>query len=235
MAEMTAELGAARSPNAVYELLRNQILTLELKPGEMLSENVLAAQMGVGRPQVRDALAQLTEEGYVVVYPQRGTEVALIDIDRLTQSVHARIVLEQAVIRELCEKGLTAEQEKQLADVLEKQKEPGLETLGLLMAERQFHYLLSVFCGKQYIWELFRTMECDMLRASGLRYSTFNYQVYMNSLTSWENTQVEERLMLDNIRRGESEAANLICANHFNAILWNANTLRGIYPRYFAG
>jgi len=233
--EMTAELGAARSQNAVYELLRNQILTLELKPGEMLSENVLASQMGVGRPQVRDALAQLAEEGYVVVYPQRGTEVALIDIDRLTQAVHARVVLEQAVIRELCEKGLTAEQEKQLADVLEKQREAGAETLGLLMAEWQFHYLLSAFCGKQYIWELFRTMECDMLRTSGLRYSTFNYQVYMNSLTSWENTQVEERLMLDNIRRGESEAANLICANHFNAILWNATTLRGIYPRYFAG
>lgn len=73
--------------NMVYELLKNQVLNLELKPGEMLSENSLAAQMHAGRPLVRDALAQLTEEGYVVVYPQRGTEVSLLSQSRIRQAV----------------------------------------------------------------------------------------------------------------------------------------------------
>ena len=48
--------------NIIYELLKNQMLNLELKPGEMLSENSLAAQMNTGRSLVRDALAQLMEE-----------------------------------------------------------------------------------------------------------------------------------------------------------------------------
>ena len=107
--------------NMVYELLKNQILNLELKPGEMLSENSLAAQMHAGRPLVRDALAQLTEEGYVVVYPQRGTEVSLLSQSRIRQAVQTHIILEQAAIREICKKGLSREQHRQLADILKLQ------------------------------------------------------------------------------------------------------------------
>ena len=54
---------------------------------------------------------------------------------------------------------------------------------------------------------------------SGAQYSTFNFKVYMSSLTRWEHTQVETRLLLDNIMRGDAEAASLICSNHFNAVL----------------
>ena len=67
-------LSGIRSRNQVYELLKKRILCMELQPRDMLSENTLSAQMKAGRPLVREALAQLVEEGYVVVYPQKGTE-----------------------------------------------------------------------------------------------------------------------------------------------------------------
>ncbi len=228
--------GDAGSRNPVYELLQNQILSMELLPQDMLSENALSAQLNVGRPLVRDALAQLAEEGYIVVYPQRGTEVSLLDTQRIKQAVHAHMVLEQAVIREICSRELTDRQSEQLEEVLnlQKGKDSKSDTIELLALEQKFHYLLSLFCGKEYIWNLFRTLDCDLLRVDYLRYSTFNYQVYMNSLTNWENTQVEERLLLDNIRRKESEAATLIWTNHFSTVFRNVDALRGIYPQYFA-
>lgn len=236
MGENQGRMGEAERRNPVYELLQHQILTMELRPQEMLSENALSAQLNVGRPLVRDALSQLAEEGYIVVYPQRGTEVSLLDSGRIKQAVHAHTVLEQAVIREACCQGLPDEQIAQLEEVLARQKEKDSKSdiTQLLALERQFHYFLSLFCGREYIWSLFRVLDCDLLRVDYLRYSTFNYQVYMNSLTSWENTQVEERLLLDNIRRKDSEAACLICTGHFNTVLRNMDALRGICPQYFA-
>lgn len=237
MTKAAVSIGAAGGRNTVYELLRNGILSMNIKPGEMLSENTLSAQFSVGRVRVRDALAQLAEEGYIVVYPQRGTEVTMIDIGRLRQAVNAHVVLEQAVIRELCSRKLTKKQGMKLTEVLQFQKGKGIKDnpLELLGAERQFAYLLASFCGREHIWKIYRTLDCDLLRVSYLRYSTFNYQMFMHSLNSWENTQVEERLLLDNIRRGEAEAAALICSNHFNTILQDADSLRRIHPQYFAG
>ena len=85
MPELEAEKGNQR--NDIYNQLRMQILNLTIKPGERLSENTLSSQMNASRTMVRDALSKLVEEGYIVVYPQRGTEVTLLDLERIRQVV----------------------------------------------------------------------------------------------------------------------------------------------------
>lgn len=231
------ELGKNDSKNDVYYQLRNQILNMDIKPGERLSENLLSSQMNVGRNAVREALSRLVEEGYIVVYPQRGTEVTLIDRERIRQAVFSHTVLEQAMIEELCSQGLTGEQLKSLEEVLTRQKSESNQQniMDFLMMEQELHYLFSSFCGREYSWEVFRTLDCDLLRLNYLQYTTFNYRIDMSSLTSWEHSQVEGRLLVDHLRRRDSEAASLICANHFNTILWNAGTLQEIYPQFFSG
>lgn len=223
--------------NEVYYQLRNQILNMDIKPGERLSENLLSSQMNVGRNAVREALSRLVEEGYIVVYPQRGTEVTLIDRERIRQAVFSHTVLEQAMIEELCSQGLTGEQLKSLEEVLTRQKSESNQQniMDFLVMEQELHYLFSSFCGREYSWEVFRTLDCDLLRLNYLQYTTFNYRIDMSSLTSWEHSQVEGRLLVDHLRRRDAEAASLICANHFNTILWNAGTLQEIYPQFFSG
>ena len=61
--EVKDKIVKADSRNEIYNFLRNQILSLAIEPGEMLSENSLSSQMSVSRALVRDALARLTEEG----------------------------------------------------------------------------------------------------------------------------------------------------------------------------
>ncbi|WP_156951301.1 GntR family transcriptional regulator [Lacrimispora aerotolerans] len=231
------ELEKNDSKNDVYYQLRNQILNMDIKPGERLSENLLSSQMNVGRNAVREALSRLVEEGYIVVYPQRGTEVTLIDRERIRQAVFSHTVLEQAMIEELCSQGLTKEQLKSLEEVLTRQKSESNQQniMDFLIMEQELHYLFSSFCGREYSWEVFRTLDCDLLRLNYLQYTTFNYRIDMSSLTSWEHSQVEGRLLVDHLRRRDAEAASLICANHFNTILWNAGTLQEIYPQFFSG
>ena len=220
----------------VYSEIRKRILKLELEPGQKISENQMAEEYGVSRSIIHSAFVRLNQQGLLTVYPQRGTVVTMIDPERIKQSVHTHIVLEQAVIEEICRQGLTPEQREALEQTLAKQKEitGDNEVLELLAADEHLRYLLSTFCGKEHIWDYFRTMDCDLMRVNYLQYSTFNFKVYMSSLTRWEHTQVEGRLLVDNIMRGDAEAASLICSNHFNTILWNMDTLQGIYPQFFS-
>ncbi|MBD8952283.1 MAG: GntR family transcriptional regulator, partial [Subdoligranulum sp.] len=50
-------------PDDAYRYLRRRIIDFTLLPGEFLSENALAAQMGTSRATVREAIARLAEEG----------------------------------------------------------------------------------------------------------------------------------------------------------------------------
>ena len=58
----------------VYELLRSSIIGLERPPGARLSENRVAADLGVSRTPVREALQRLSEERFVV-RDERGSFV----------------------------------------------------------------------------------------------------------------------------------------------------------------
>lgn len=60
----------------VTERLRQEILTGRFREGERLKETELAAELGVSRGPIRDALLQLTSEGALVYQPNCGVEVA---------------------------------------------------------------------------------------------------------------------------------------------------------------
>jgi DNA-binding GntR family transcriptional regulator len=48
-----------------YRLIEEQIVTLSLKPGDVLSEQLLSATLKIGRTPIREALQRLAREGLV--------------------------------------------------------------------------------------------------------------------------------------------------------------------------
>ncbi|WP_233857542.1 GntR family transcriptional regulator [Paraburkholderia sp. HD33-4] len=83
----------------IYEELRKQILTLQLKPGAPLDEVSLAAQFGLSRSPVRDALARLITEGLVTILPNRTTLVTPFEIEEFPKYVSALDLIQRAVTR----------------------------------------------------------------------------------------------------------------------------------------
>ncbi len=59
-----------------YHLLEEKIVTLQLEPGEVLSEQFLAQQLGIGRTPIREALQRLAREGLIVILPRKGILVS---------------------------------------------------------------------------------------------------------------------------------------------------------------
>ena len=57
-------------------MLRREIVEMQLRPGQALSEQEIADRFGVSRQPVREAFIKLAENQLVQVLPQRGTYVA---------------------------------------------------------------------------------------------------------------------------------------------------------------
>ena len=79
------ETTAAGAPAAslverIYDALEDQIVSLELPPGAMLSELTIAREFGVSRTPVGEALQRLAREGLVNVLPRRGIVVTDISL-----------------------------------------------------------------------------------------------------------------------------------------------------------
>ena len=82
-----------------YRALEEMIVTRQLRPGSMLSENQLSEQLGCGRTPIREALQRLKFEGYVEIHPRRGVLVAPIDVLKQLELLEVRRPLEHLVVR----------------------------------------------------------------------------------------------------------------------------------------
>jgi len=78
----------------VFEGLREAIITQALKPGERLMESELAAELGVSRTPIREAIHKLELEGFVYVLPRKGAFVAEISLKDIQEIYEIRTILE---------------------------------------------------------------------------------------------------------------------------------------------
>jgi DNA-binding GntR family transcriptional regulator len=84
-----------------YRVLKAAILNLELAPGAALNEQQIAKQLGISKTPVREALAKLGSEGFVVTGTGRKSFVAGLS-HRMVQDVYGvRVILEPAVVRDI--------------------------------------------------------------------------------------------------------------------------------------
>lgn len=85
----------------VADPLRRAIIEGVLPPGALLSENRLAAEYGVSRTPVREALRLLMEEELVEMLPGRKVRVAVPRSENVFEIYDVRLVLESEAVRRL--------------------------------------------------------------------------------------------------------------------------------------
>lgn len=88
-----------------HRVLRDRLVTLQIRPGQALRDEQIGAELSVGRTPVREALKRLESERLVTSYPRQGTfasEVNLQDLRRLgevrqdLEPLAARLAAERA-------------------------------------------------------------------------------------------------------------------------------------------
>jgi DNA-binding GntR family transcriptional regulator len=84
----------ARASDQAYEQLRVMIIDLRLRPGMIVDELSLAAEIGLGRTPVHEAVARLVIDRLVTVLPRRGLMIAPIGLEQVREIFEAREAIE---------------------------------------------------------------------------------------------------------------------------------------------
>jgi DNA-binding GntR family transcriptional regulator len=99
-----------------YRLIEERIVTLRLKPGDVLSEQMLSTAFKIGRTPVREALQRLAGEGLIVILPRKGILVSEINPHRQLLVLEVRREIERLLSRTGAERA-TDEQRGQLLEI----------------------------------------------------------------------------------------------------------------------
>jgi len=86
--------------DVVYELLKKNIITGQLKPEERLIEKQIAKEFNVSRTPLREAIQKLEREGWVKRVASGGVKVTAISVQELTHLSAVRVLLEGLAVRE---------------------------------------------------------------------------------------------------------------------------------------
>lgn len=148
------------SKDYAYRVLKDNIMTLNLKPGELLSETDLSEKLGISRTPIREVLMRLKNEHLIEVKPQTGTYISLIDINMVEQALFMRYTLEKEVLKEACNglsEDIIMELEKNLfaQKLISNKPDSAIEFHKL---DKEFHELLFRGTNKGDIWNCILNM-----------------------------------------------------------------------------
>jgi DNA-binding GntR family transcriptional regulator len=137
-----------------YAELRDRLVTLRIAPGAPIDEDLLGAELEMGRTPVREAIKRLALENLVTVFPRRGTFASEINITDLAHISDVRGVLEAHAAARAAER-LTDTQrdelEQLLADLANGQGSDDVEAL--MGLDARVHRFIYRCAGNPYMEE----------------------------------------------------------------------------------
>ena len=134
-----------------YKEIEERIVTLQLPPGQLLSESGLAKHLDIGRTPVREALQQLAREGLVTILPRRGVMVSEINIRNQLELLRVRREVERLMVRLSAERG-TREDLRAFAALSEAMHNSALEDddIAFMRLDRELNLLVAAACRNDF-------------------------------------------------------------------------------------
>ena len=134
------------------EYLRNSIVDGTLKMGQALSERGISEELGVSKSPVREALAQLHDEGLVIIEPQKRARVFSLSESEVAQICDFRQAIETAAFELALERNpdaLAQEMDQVVKDMAAVHKQGDMQEY--LALDTLFHQLIFKHCGNDYL------------------------------------------------------------------------------------
>ncbi|MGY4859213.1 GntR family transcriptional regulator [Cryobacterium sp. AP23] len=200
---------ASTGGETVYLTLRARILSGELGANTMLREQALAAELGVSRTPVREALRRLNEAGLVTFVPNRGATVAEWTMEQVRETYFVRAGLESRAAG-LAATRITAEELDALAALIDAMEplvtavdDDGIAELGRLNA--QFHRIVVAASRTPQLMMLTSNVSRVPLMAAAFRRQGVQYRSRSNH---------QHRDILTALRTGDAIWAEVAMRSH---------------------
>lgn len=150
-------------PEAVRRALRHRILNNEIPAETRLVEANLAAEFGVSRGTIRDAMRNLQAEGLIAIVPRRYSVVTRMSVDEAEDVCYARYVLEDASMSAGGRRRGTGLTDALQAAIEQMEAAAQAENMDMLVEwDTRFHELLVDVSGRDRLKQLWSTMNSQM-------------------------------------------------------------------------
>lgn len=197
---------AKRDSDRAYEQLLEMILDLRLPPGEVINEQALAAQLGLGRMPVHEAVTRLAADRLASIMPRRGTVVSPIALKDVVDMFEAREAIECGVAYIAANRASPDDLERlqQLIEVADKARE----------AEHWDEYLSSDHAFHSFLVHMIRNAllqdAADRLLLHNLRF----WRLYFSERPAQHGSMLSHDKLLAAIRTHDSARAEQAMREH---------------------
>jgi DNA-binding GntR family transcriptional regulator len=192
----------------VYVAIRERILDGALARGARVHQEDLAAELGVSRTPVREALRRLAAEGLVEMHTNRGARVADVSESDMRASYEARLIVEPGAARLAAQRRLSGPQARMRAAVAAQRRAIG-KIRPSFEANRDFHVALVAASGNEFLRHF----------VENLWVARIGEVVYERQAETPEQMRAdadEHEQILEAIGRGDARAAETLTRRHIS-------------------
>ena len=209
--------------NRVFDAIRQAIVQLRLRPGNLLSEAEVARQLGVSRQPVREAFIKLAEIGLVEVRPQRGTFVVLISKREVQNARFIREAVEVAVARKAAMEAGPAHIKRLRAIVAE--QAAAEDHPAFMRLDESFHETIAQSADCDYAWRVIESLKAQMDRVRFLSIA---------DATPIDTIILQHTAIVDAIEKHAPDEAEAAVRAHMAEILISLPKLVAAHPELFS-
>src|SRR3954447_313919 len=202
----TSEGITPSNADLAYQLIRERLVMLDIRPSEPINDEGLARQLGFGRTPVREALKRLERDRLVIAYPRRGTFATTVDITDLAHIQEIRRQLEPVVAARAASTAPLETRVKlaELADEIVK-LDPNDDPRTLLRLDVRVHTAIYKASGNPYLEDV---LVCQDAHATRI------WCLFLDRLSSVAEHVVEHVGLLRAIIDGDAELAAKLASEH---------------------
>ena len=202
-----------------HDLLRRDILSGTLAPGQRLRTKDLQARYGLGLSPLRESLQRLSAEGIVVNDAQRGFAVAPVSVAELRDLTVARTALESTMLPMAMQLG-SADWEGDIVAAFHRLSRTPLPNDPAAMADaslwelrhRSFHHALVAGCGSPWLLRLH-----SQLVDQSERYRKIRILHHLESQAQVRDVNAEHQAVMEAVLRRDAAQAVALMTQHLVA------------------
>ncbi|MGI9499479.1 MAG: GntR family transcriptional regulator [Geminicoccaceae bacterium] len=196
----------------VFKILKDMIVAITLKPGELISEKEVAEALGASKTPVREAVIRLEDMGLVEVVPKSGTYVTPIRLDRYIEACFIRLQLETGAVRRAAERQGGFEGIIRLEACIREQEDAlaAKEHVDFFRLDETFHRTLFEIAGIPGVW--------DVLNQSKAELDRIRHMKRIHKISRADEVIQEHKAIAKAVREHDPEAAEQALIEHIGSL-----------------
>ena len=204
-----------KTKDEIYNIIRNRIITLEMKPEEIIYEENFCKEFNVSRTPIREVILRLEQDRLVKIFPRQGTIVAPISLQYFHEVFNIRMLIEPSIAAQ----GAPMIDKEKLKEYREFfSKDPSqLDIETVISMDQGFHKLIIDSSNNQVLSNFYDSLMGPIQRVRNLilqstpgrlQQSDMEHVEIIDALLSQDEEKIKE-CIIRNLESGRRDTVNM--------------------------